>query len=357
MMGSKKHFLKSEVISSVTSHAAHARKQRQVAFLLVEGFALTSFSLALEAMNVANRISGHTLYQTCICADRRADDPAGATGLRQGLDPIVSSTHVPIAPDALITDMAQPDILFICAYHGAAMQGSPAIHRAIRQTLRAGGRVASLSSGAFLLAAAGVLNEQGCVVVPEHKASFHELYPDIPVHDHLYRVTGSIASCAGGVAALDMLLFIIAEDHGYAFADKVQHHFLQERMRTQDEYQHANRYHALGQKSPYLRAAIQMMESEIENPLPISAVAKAVGTSIRTLEEAFRRYENTTPSRYYLHIRLAHARKLVEETRMPIGSIALATGFTAQSHFTKRFREAFARSPMQMRQQTWTQSP
>lgn len=91
------------------------------------------------------------------------------------------------------------------------------------------------------------------------------------------------------------------------------------------------------------------MEANIEEPYSIQVLADRIGTTTRSLEQAFRKHANTTPVQYYLQLRLAHARKLIEETRLPLSAIAQASGFSSQSYFTKRFKALYNVSPRQLR--------
>ena len=74
-------------------------------------------------------------------------------------------------------------------------------------------------------------------------------------------------------------------------------------------------------------------------------LASAAGLSSRQLERLFRRYFDETPTRYYLHLRLSHARQLLMQTSMAILPIGLACGFVSASHFSKSYSDHFGRSP------------
>ena len=81
----------------------------------------------------------------------------------------------------------------------------------------------------------------------------------------------------------------------------------------------------------------------------IGKLAQSIGTTQRNLETVFQRHENTTPGRYYLKLRLQSARKMIEESHLPLATIAQATGFSSQSHFGKCFKEAYNIQPSQLR--------
>ncbi len=321
--------------------ASSAPERVRVSFILIPGFALTSFSLAIEALSVANLLSDSGRYDYGLYSG----DP----------DPTVISVHssngVPVQTRGHVSQCPDCDILFVCAYQQAARRQNPAVIATLRRLSRGGCRFASLSCGSFLLAGAGILENQRCTLVHEQISTFRELYPDVPVLENLYTISGRVLSCAGGMSALDMLLYIIGQDYGADFATEVCHQFLQERIRSDKEALNASRYLKLRMKSASLGAAIELMEASIETPLSVEEIASRIGTSLRTLEQVFRRHEASTPGQYYLRLRLDRARQLVEDTNMNIATIAQATGFTSQSYFTRRFREQFGIPPGQLRQQ------
>ena len=151
------------------------------------------------------------------------------------------------------------------------------------------------------------------------------------------------------MTALDMMLYIVGKDRGVDFAREICHQFCHHSIRSPEEMQHSRRYLELRMQSPCMGAAIEIMERNIEHPYSIEQLAAKVGTTTRTLEQAFKTHKNTTPVHYYLQVRLETARKMIEDTRLPISTIAQATGFTSQSYFTKRFKEFYGTSPVQLR--------
>ena len=91
------------------------------------------------------------------------------------------------------------------------------------------------------------------------------------------------------------------------------------------------------------------MENTIEEPLSQIEISKYAKLSNRQLERLFKKYLNSTPTKYYLNLRLAKARDLIRQTSMSILSIALACGFVSSSHFSKCYKEYFNKSPREER--------
>ena len=317
----------------------NGRRTRPVSFLLLPGFALPSFSLAVETLSVANKLCGYSAY------DYQLYSAAPEAGSLQ----VTSSNGVPIQTAAHFSQATAPDLAVVCSYQGAASWDDSALCTKLRAFRRADVRLAALSSASFILARAGLLQHQSCTLVQEDMPTFRELYPRIGIQENIYTVNGNIFTCAGGMTTLDMMLYILGKDLGADFANQVAYQFCHNRIRSAEEMQNSRRYLELRMKSPCLGAAVEVMEANIEEPYSIQVLADRIGTTTRSLEQAFRKHANTTPVQYYLQLRLAHARKLIEETRLPLSAIAQASGFSSQSYFTKRFKALYNVSPKQLR--------
>jgi transcriptional regulator GlxA family with amidase domain len=87
----------------------------------------------------------------------------------------------------------------------------------------------------------------------------------------------------------------------------------------------------------------------LEEPLARSELARLTGLSIRQLERLFRKYMSRTPTRYYQELRLNRARTLLTQTSLSVLDVALACGFVSASHFSKCYREFFAKTPREER--------
>ena len=296
----------------------------KVSFILLPGFALTSFSLAIEALNVANQNSATELYRYAICS------PEGASGER-----IASSTGVLIELTSSLQACKNSDLIFIAGYKNIACYTNDKLTQLLRQIHQRKGRIAALSNGAFVLANSGLLQGKSCTLTPEDLNTFRELYPSIPIQENLYTVTDHIFSSAGGTATLDLLFYLIGQDHGTDLVWRIMQQFMQERVRSRDELHSVHKQINLRIKSPSLGAAIELMQKHIATPYSISQLADRIGTTTRNLELVFQKYQHTTPSRFYQQLRLQQAEKLLTATPMSLSAIAQATGFSSQSHFGK----------------------
>jgi len=141
------------------------------------------------------------------------------------------------------------------------------------------------------------------------------------------------------------MLSRIAQTHGDELATKVSEQCLLDRIRGPHDRQRMPIRIRLGVHHPKLIMAIELMEANIEDPLPQEQLAHYIGLSRRQLERLFRRHMGRTPAQYYLELRLERARHLLYQTDLPIMIIACACGFVSASHFSTCYRQMFGKTP------------
>jgi AraC family carnitine catabolism transcriptional activator len=214
----------------------------------------------------------------------------------------------------------------------------------LRRLERHGTVLGAIDTGAFTLAAAGLLDGYRVTLHWEAIPLFRERYPDIEVIEQLYLVDRNRITCAGGVAALDMMLHLIATHQGDTLAQAVANGFVHDRMRRSSEAQ--RRAVAPSDRATHeLLRIIRMMEDNLDQPLSPSELAVACRLSVRRLERIVRRRLDDSPMRYYLKLRLQAARNLLFYSELPVNEIAGACGFSSIAVFDRAFRAQFAQSP------------
>jgi transcriptional regulator GlxA family with amidase domain len=169
------------------------------------------------------------------------------------------------------------------------------------------------------------------------------------VTSELFEVDRNRFTCSGGTAALDMMLNMIALQHGQALATAVSEQIIHERIRDRHDHQRMALTARLGIRHPKLIAVVKTMEQNLEEPLDRAELARAAGLSSRQLERLFRKYLSRSPARYYLELRLNRARLLLLQTNLSVIDVALACGFVSASHFSKAYRDFFGKTPRKER--------
>jgi AraC family transcriptional regulator, glycine betaine-responsive activator len=203
--------------------------------------------------------------------------------------------------------------------------------------------------GAHLLAEAGLLDGYKCTLHWENLPGFAEAFPEIDATGGLFEIDRDRFTSAGGTTALDMMLTLIASQHGPELASPSPRASCIRRSATTANTSACRLPARIGARHPKLVGIIEEMEENLEEPLSPSILAKQAGLSTRQLERLFRRYLDRSPKRYYLELRLKKARSLLLQTDMSVINVALACGFSSPSHFSKCYRAFYGRTPYRER--------
>jgi len=310
-------------------------RAHRVGFLLIPGFALMSYASAVEPLRAANVLSGRTLYRWRHIAIRGSD--------------IAASNGVRIPADATIGSAARLDSIVVCAGGNPATFSHPPTLSYLRSTARHGVRMIGVSAGPFILAQAGLLDSYRCTLHWEHMPAFTETFPHLSLSRSLFEIDRDRFTCAGGIAALDMMHAMIRIDHGARLAAAVSDWFLQTEVRRGGAAQRLSPAQRFGVHHPKLVDTLLRMERRIERPLAPRELAAGADLSLRQLERLFAQHLGTTLHRRYLQIRLEHARGLLRQSTMAIHKVALATGFATPMHFARCYRRQFGLAPREER--------
>jgi transcriptional regulator GlxA family with amidase domain len=334
--GTRKQRKGSARIAAHNREKAPNRSPYVVGFFLVPSFPMMSVAAAIEPLRSANRLRGARLF------DWRLYSRDGA--------PVLASNGVAVAVHAGIGENALVDLLLVCAGTRDVGARDAGLAKWLRAQSRRGVAIGGVSLGSYALAHAGLLDGRRCALHWESLAAFAERFPRVRTTPDLFVVDGDRRTCAGGTAALDMMLALIAEREGGALANDVSEQFIHPRIRRTDDPQRMAVQTRVGVANDKLVAAVAMMESSSDEPHRVQAIAAAVGLSQRQLERLFVKYLEARPARSYLALRLARARMLLLQTAKPILDVAVSCGFASASHFSRCYRAAYGRRPSDERQ-------
>lgn len=314
---------------------SNGAKPHRIGFVLLPEFTMIGFSAGVEPFRLANRISDKCLY----ACDAYSIDGA----------PVKASNGMSVNVDGALEATDGLETVFVCGGINAKNHITKPLVQKLRRLASHGTGIGAICTGTEVLAAAGLLDGYSCTIHWENLPSFMEEYPDLNVVQELFEIDRNRYTCAGGTAALDMALRLIARQYDAQTAADVADQLIHHRIRDGHEGQRMELRTRLGVSHPKLLAVIDQMEKSIEEPVNCSDLAIAVGLSTRQLERLFRKYLGTAPTKYYLGLRLSRARFLLRQTSLPILSVALACGFVSASHFSKCYREHFTQTPSQER--------
>ena len=307
----------------------------KVAFFLAQSFSFVAFSSAVEPLRLANRVSNNNLYEwKCFSADGEA---------------VSASNGVSVNVNGSFEDCQNYPIVIVCGGAEIHVQLDPKMVSRLRHMSSHGATLGAICTGSRILAEAGLLDGYKCTIHWENLSGFGEEFPEIEATDDLFEIDRNRFTCAGGTAALDMMLHLIAIHFGHDTAALTADQLIHHRIRDGQERQRMALRTRLNVSHPKLLAVISYMEETLEEPVSCSELADSVNLSTRQLERLFRKYLHHAPTRYYLELRLSRARFLLLQTSLTVLDVALACGFVSASHFSKCYREFFDRTPSEER--------
>ena len=303
---------------------------RHFTFLLVEGFTHLSLSCAVEVLRVANMLSAKELFRWSLASEN---------GEAQ-----VSSNAMKTAVDHGLDDLRMGANLVVISGIDVEVHCTPALLNYLRRQDRHGVNLAAFCSGAYILAQAGVMAGKSCAVHWEYHPMFQEMFPDVKLVENAFCCAHPFTA-SGGTAGAELLLHLIAKEHGPAFATQIADQLVLPSVRQADDQQRVPDHIRFASRNPILLDAITLMKANIEEPLATSEIANDLGVSIRQVERVFQRYINTSPRKFYKALQLEHAKALLATTRMSIAEVTSASGFNSSSAFSKAYRQRFGIAP------------
>ena len=303
----------------------------EIGFLLTPELAMLAFGSAVEPYRAANVTSGKELYRWTFLTD---DGNAIAAG-----------NGITLTPDQKPDITDRFDRIFVCGGVNTQLYKPEHSIRWLQHHAQNSTSIGSVSTGAWLLAHAGLLQGHRCTIHWQSIDAFREAFPDIKADPSVYVIENNRSTCCGGTGAFDMMAHLIADDYGDEVVTDVCTWLFHDRIRMATDVQGVAQHTALARKSPKLAAAFRVMGNHIEDRLTPGEIAAQIGVSQRQLERLFQRHMQCTPQQKYMDLRLQHAKRLLMETSLPILDISIAAGFTSQSHFTKCYRERFNCTP------------
>jgi transcriptional regulator GlxA family with amidase domain len=254
-----------------------------------------------------------------------------------------------IAQHALGAPLGPLDLLLVCAPTPLPYVLPAKLNEWLRSHHGRGVAIGGLAGGTEVLARCGLLEGYRATLPWQRFDAFAQAYPQVALSQQLFEIDRDRLTCAGGTAAMDMMLTLIGKHHGPRLAEQVSEQFVCDRIRLADERQHVPLRNRLGHAPQSLVDAVTLMEANIEEPLSTLELAEHLGISRRQLERLFKKYLQAVPSRYYLDLRLQDARKQLRESDRPVGDIALMTGFSSGAHFSTAYRNHFGITPREER--------
>jgi transcriptional regulator GlxA family with amidase domain len=293
---------------------------RTIAVLTFPG--VVAFDLAIPC-----HIFGLARYDVRVCGDGRA-----------------SAGLFDVVPRHALGAVARADTVLVPGTDSLAVPG------AVEEALRAApGRLVSICTGAFGLAQAGRLDGRRATTHWRHTDELRARYPEVTVEpDVLYVDEGDVLTSAGVAAGIDLCLHIVRSDLGAAEANRIARRIVVAPHRAGGQAQFVER--PVPGPASGLAATRAWMLEQLHRPLTVEAMARHAGYSPRTFARRFRAETGTTPLAWLLAERVAAARRLLEETDLPVEAVASECGFGTATGLREHFRRAVHTTPTAYRQ-------
>nr|WP_234320471.1 helix-turn-helix domain-containing protein [Streptomyces sp. SBT349] len=309
--------------------------RHRVAVLVRHGVLPIELGIVHRLMGRAHTAAGEPLYEVVTCATTPGP-------VRSDADFSIDVGH---GPEAL----AEADTVVVPAAHehGTAEEEGrlPEPLAAALARIRPGTRIASICTGAFVLAAAGLLDGRRATT---HWAScdrFRALFPRVLLApDILYAEDGNVLTSAGVASGIDLCLHMVRSDFGAAVANSVARRTLVPPHRDGGQAQFTERpVPTPGARSTERARAFAL--DHLGEPLTLRALAARESMSVRTFTRRFREETGVSPQRWLTVQRVERARRLLEETDLPVDRIAHAAGFGTGASLRQHLQTALGVSP------------
>lgn len=277
----------------------------------------------------AGAVFGDPLYDVIVCGERPDLVVCGRSGVELFRMTAPYDLSAVRTADTVIVPGARTDI-----------EPSDEVLDVLREAHSRGTRIASICCGAFILAAAGLLDGRRATTHWTSAAGFAERFPRVEVDPNVLFVDdGDVLTSAGAATGLDLCIHMVRNDFGAAVAADAARHVVIAPQRVGDQAQfivHRDPTSDTGSLEPTMR----WVRDRLGEPLTLSDIARQAAMSPRTLNRHFREETGTTPLQWLLTQRVRHAQELLETTALSIEDIARHCGFgtaiNLRQHFTRR---------------------
>jgi transcriptional regulator GlxA family with amidase domain len=305
----------------------------RIAVLALDG--VVAFDLSIPAQIFGHR-DQRDRYRVSICA--------------QHAGPVRTSSGFDIVARAGLPTVRRADTVIVPGFEETWRPVPQPVVDALRAADRRGARLISICTGAFALAAAGLLDGRRATTHWHHAADLRERYPRIDLDPQvLYVDEGRVLTSAGVAAGIDLCLHVVARDHGAAAANAVARRMVVAAQRGGGQAQFVERS-VPEPADEGLGATRAWMFDRLEQPLTVAQMARHAVRSERSFARHFRAETGTTPLRWLHEQRILHARRLLEETDLPVEAVASRSGFGTATTLREHFGRAVHTTPTAYRQ-------
>ncbi|MFJ9523295.1 GlxA family transcriptional regulator [Kitasatospora sp. NPDC101801] len=242
--------------------------------------------------------------------------------------------------------LERADTVLIPGWHQpAGTEVPPAVVAAVLRAHGRGARIVSLCSGSFVLASAGLLDGRRAATHWAQAAELAARFPRVLVDPAvIYLDHGDVATSAGSAAGVDLCLHLVRTDHGAAYAMRIARQLVMPPHREGCQLQYAE-LPTTGPVTDSLAPLLDWLAGRLDQPVSVAEMAAHSQVSARTLTRRFTEQLGISPGRWLMDRRIAATRALLEETDLPVETIAHRVGLSSAVNLRRRFHEALRTTP------------
>jgi transcriptional regulator GlxA family with amidase domain len=311
------------------------RAMHRVAVLALDHVVALDLGTPTQVFGAAGSAAGTPLYQVAVCT------PGGG--------PVAARDGFRIVPEHDLALLETADTVIVPGmYDGATLRDgtlAPSVRTALVAAHARGARIMSICTGAFALAAAGLLDGRRATTHWAHADRFRRLHPAVDLDpDVLFVDGGDILTSAGVAAGIDLCLHVVRHDHGAAVANGAARRCVMPPWRDGGQAQYIERPVPNG-TGPGTAPTREWSLTRLDQPLTLRAMAGHARMSVRTFTRRFREETGVSPTRWLIQQRTDHARRLLETTDLGVDQIARRTGFGTAAALRQQFHHAVGVAP------------
>lgn len=304
---------------------------RRITILVYPGYSVMALA-AVSVFETANQIAPGPLYDLAFVSET-----GGAVRTSVGMELTCAPMDDTGGDTLLVGGGAIPDPL------------SPGLIAFLRAAPDRYRRVASICTGAFVLARAGLLDGRRAATHWSDANALQGEFPQIKVDaDHIFVQDGPFWTSAGMSAGVDLALKLVEDDYGRDMAKVIARKLVLYHRRGGGQLQFSSLLE-LSPKSDRIQQALTYARDNLHKPLTVPDMAAAAHLSPRQFSRAFQAETGQTPAKAIETLRLEAARSLLEDSRHPIDTVARQTGFSDRDHMRRAFVRVFGQPPQALR--------
>ena len=304
----------------------------RIGFVVFDGFQSMSFA-ALSVFEYANFVMNETIYEMRFISENGG--------------PVRSSTGMVIESEPFGQKVF--DTVIVGGGTSILESAPVGLLAFINKAQRKSRRVASICTGTFILAEAGLLDGRRATTHWFHARDLQARYPKVKMEeDRIFSIDGNVWSSAGMTAGIDLTLAMAEEDLGPEITRSIAKKLVIYHRRAGGQSQHSALLE-LEPKSDRIQTALDYAKKNLHTDLSVEQLAEAAHLSPRQFSRAFRAETGQSPAKAIENLRLEAARLMMEQTRHSIDVVARETGFADRRRMRQAFLRGFGQPPQAIR--------